>query len=189
MTNEFENKLIEFVKIQIGSGLLHNTVDCNNVPVITVDRANLLEILQILRDDPKWNFRFIVCLSAIDYPDDAYRFHVVYDLRNINNFKSVRLKVPIPENDAWIPTITSLYPGANWHEREMMELFGIEVRNHPDPRKLLLPDWLDDHPLRKDFPHGGEELWEFHQKTIQMFNDENDYQGNKDEPWLEKFDT
>ncbi|MFH1514580.1 MAG: NADH-quinone oxidoreductase subunit C [bacterium] len=189
MVDDLRNNLVEFVKQRIGSGLLHHSVDCDNVPIITVGRANLIEILQVLRDDTKWHLSFLNWLTAIDYPDDAYRFQVVYDLRNIVNHNRVRLKVPIPQNDAWIPTITGLYPGANWHEREMMELFGIVVRDHPDPRKLILPDWVDDHPLRKDFPHGGEELWKFHQKTIQMFNDKNDYPGDMDEPWLEKFNS
>jgi NADH-quinone oxidoreductase subunit C len=176
----------EFVNNLIGNGLISHTVDKSGIDILFIDRDKLVDLLQILRDEPEMRFRHLSFLTAADYPDDDYRFTVIYELRS-NDFRRIRIKVQIRENDAWIPTITGVFPTANWHEREMMELFGIEVRNHPDPGKLLLPEWVEENPLRKDFPHGGEELWAFHKKVIDKFNNQQEYQGNLRDPWLERF--
>jgi NADH-quinone oxidoreductase subunit C len=184
-----KNTIASFVESRIGTGLLMKTSDRCGVEILTIDRKHLLDLMKMLRDDTQASFKHLAYITAIDYPDDDYRFYVLYDLWDSVGLKRVRIKVPLLESDAWVPSVCGVYPSANWHEREMMELFGIAVRNHPDPRKLLLPDWVDEHPLRKDFPHGGEDLWEFHKKTIEMFNSQNEYQGKTDEPWLELFDT
>ena len=188
MINNNRNSITDFLKIRIGAGLMYNAVDSDGVEILTINRDNIIETLKSLRDTPEMNFKYFSWMTAIDYPDDVYRFVIVYELRNNDNFVNLRIKVPIAENNAWVPTVTGIYPSANWHEREMMELFGIEVKGHPDPRKLVLPDWISEHPLRKEFPHEGEELWEFHKRTIEMFNERNDlYQGKTDDPWLEMF--
>ena len=183
------NMLYDFVKDRIGNNLLDHQVDRDSVDIFTIKRDCLLGLLKNLRDEGKTEFKHLSWLTAIDYPDSTIRFIVVYELRNLQDFTRIRLKVPVSEKDPWVPTVVGIYPTADWHEREMMELFGIEVRGHPDPRKLLLPDWVNEYPLRKEFPSGGEELWEFHKKVITMFNNKSEYQGDLTDPWLERFNT
>ena len=187
MTDADKNTTVEFIRKLAGDSLRQHHLDAIGVDVVTVDRDKLLVVLKAIRDDSSMKFKYLAWLSAVDYPDDTMRFHVVYELRNIENFKRLRIRVLVSSSDLWIPSVTHIFPTANWHEREMMEMFGIEVRDHPDPRKLLLPDWVEDNPLRKDFPHSGEKLWEFHEKTIRMFNEKQEYEGSLKEPWLERF--
>lgn len=187
MEPKTEKSIVEFIKGLVDGRLSYHTIDAGNVDVITISREDIQQVLRSLRDDPAMNFKYLSYMTAIDYPEDDYRFHVVYELRNISDFRRVRIKTILREKDAWVPTVTGIFPSVNWHEREMMEMFGITVKDHPDPRKILLPDWLDENPLRKDFPHEGEELWAFHEKIIAMFNEDSDYQGDLTDPWLDRF--
>ena len=133
-------------------------------PIVTVRSDRLLDVMRFLRDDLKYNL--LSDLSVVDnlhLPDfdgsDA-RFVGVYQLRSIErNGELLQVKVPMPGRDnPVIPSVTSLWPGANWYEREAYDLFGVTYAGHPDLRRLLMPhDWVG-HPLRKDQPLGGEKV-------------------------------
>ena len=133
-------------------------------PIVTVRSDRLLDVMRFLRDDLKYNL--LSDLSVVDnlhLPDfdgsDA-RFVGVYQLRSIErNGELLQVKVPMPGRDnPVIPSVTSLWPGANWYERETYDLFGVTYAGHPDLRRLLMPhDWVG-HPLRKDQPLGGEKV-------------------------------
>jgi NADH-quinone oxidoreductase subunit C len=109
-----------------------------------------------LRDEYK--FELLGSLTATDYwPEGEPRFHLSYQLHNIEERISLRLRVLVPEADASVPTIQGIFHNANWYEREVFDMFGIKFEGHPDMRRILMPfDW-EGHPLRKDYPLGYEE--------------------------------
>jgi len=122
---------------------------------VTLKREALLRICDFLRDDPEYSFRFLVDVTAVDYNDKTPRFVMVYHLLSHELNQRLRLKVPLEGEEPEIETVTTVWPTANWHEREVYDLFGISFLNHPDLRRILLPDSWDCHPLRKDYPLEG----------------------------------
>jgi NADH-quinone oxidoreductase subunit C len=131
---------------------------------VFVTAEQIIEALTLLRD--RYEFQLLSALTAVDYwPQTSPRFHVIYQLSSLVKDRdddelrllSVQLRVPVDGDQPRVPTATRVYEVANWRERELMDMFGIEAEGHPDPRRLLLPDDLEGHPLRKDFPLGYEE--------------------------------
>jgi NADH-quinone oxidoreductase subunit C len=116
----------------------------------------IVDALTMLRDEHQ--FELLSALTAVDYyPQTSPRFHVVYQLTSLAQNLSVQLRVPVNEDNPKVPTATRVYSMANWRERELFDMFGIEVEGHPDPRRILMPDDTEGHPLRRDFPLGYEE--------------------------------
>lgn len=122
---------------------------------MTLKREEFLPVCKFLRDDPDYSFRFLVDVTAVDYKDRTPRFVMVYHLLSQERNWRLRLKVPLEGEIPEIETVTGIWPTANWHERETYDLFGILFLNHPDLRRILLPDSWDSHPLRKDYPLEG----------------------------------
>lgn len=124
---------------------------------LTILPDNLIKICQTLRDN--FGFNLLSSLTAVDYwPEDNPRFHVVYQLYSIDDNITLRLRVPLPGENPAVPTIEGVYPNANWHERELWDMFGVMVEGHSDLRRILMPhDWVG-YPLRKDYPLGYEEV-------------------------------
>jgi NADH-quinone oxidoreductase subunit C len=119
---------------------------------IQVGRDHVIDALRTLRDHPELQFALLSEITAADYHPRAPRFEVIYILVSIARRLRVRLKVRLAGDDAHVPTATTLWPAANWLEREVWDLFGIAFDGHPDPRRLLMPEDWDGHPLRKDYP-------------------------------------
>jgi NADH-quinone oxidoreductase subunit C len=114
-----------------------------------------LKVCEFLKDDPETGFDFLSFVCAVDYLPREPRFEVVYQLYSTKTHKRFRLKTRIGSQDATVPSVTSLWPTADWHERETFDLMGISFQDHPDLRRILLPaDWVG-HPLRKDYPLQG----------------------------------
>jgi|YNPBryulayer2012_1023412.scaffolds.fasta_scaffold01962_4 NADH-quinone oxidoreductase subunit C len=123
---------------------------------VYVAREAIVDVARYLRDEPKLLFNLLSDLCGVDRGLEADpRFEVVYHLFSIPHGYRLRLKVRVPEHDCEVPTLVGVYPTAEWHERETFDLMGIRFRNHPDLRKILTPDDLEGHPLRKDFPLQG----------------------------------
>jgi NADH-quinone oxidoreductase subunit C len=122
---------------------------------LLVGREELVETLVRLRDQPDLSFGFLSSLTATDHPGKDPRFWVVYELRSIEHAHRMRVKVGLPEDDPRLPSITTLFPTANWHERETHDFYGIVFDGHPDPRPLLLPEGWQGHPLLKTEALGG----------------------------------
>ena len=101
----------------------------------------------------------LAALSAVDYwPEEAPRFHVVYQYLSLAKNIRLEIRVPLASEEIKIDSLSSIYPVANWFERELWDMFGIHVNNHPDLRRILMPaDW-EGHPLRKDYPLDYEEV-------------------------------
>lgn len=119
------------------------------------DRSELLGTLEKLRSDPELSFDFLSSVTATDWPGRSPRFWVAYELYSLSRRHRLRVKVGLPEEDPHVPSVTSLYPTANWHERETYDFFGVVFDGHPDLRRILLPDGWEGHPLRKTEELGG----------------------------------
>ena len=119
---------------------------------IYVSRDELPTVARALRDGADLRFNFLAELTAIDlWPRDP-RFEVVYVLVSLERRARVRLKVRLSGGDAHVGTVSGIWPAANWLEREVADLFGVVFEGHPDPRRLLMPEDWEGHPLRKDYP-------------------------------------
>ncbi len=122
---------------------------------VLVGRDELVDALLRLRDQPDLSFGFLSSVTATDHPGKDPRFWVVYELRSVAHAHRLRIKVGLPDDDPHVPSVTALFPTADWHERETWDLFGIVFDGHPDLDRILLPDDWEGHPLRKDEELGG----------------------------------
>jgi NADH-quinone oxidoreductase subunit C len=135
-----------------------------DMPTAYVDREHLLDVCRLLRDDPALQFALLADVTAVDYFPAEPRFEVVYHFACLGSAyvtapgaepapaRRFRLKVRLSGADASVPTVTGLYPTANWLERELYDLMGLRFEGHPDLRRILMAeDWVG-HPLRKDYP-------------------------------------
>lgn len=119
---------------------------------IRVEPARIVEVCDALKRDEQTPFNYLSDLTCVHYPDRTEApFEVVYNLYSIPANERVRLKVAVNANEG-VESVTSVWPSANWLEREVFDLFGINFRDHPDLRRILLPPDWQGHPLRKDYP-------------------------------------
>jgi NADH-quinone oxidoreductase subunit C len=117
-----------------------------------VKREDILGICEFLRDDDDLRYNFMMDLTAVDYLGREPRFEMVYHLYSLKYNRRVRIKAGVPESDCSIDSITPLWVGANWFEREVFDLYGIQFKGHPELKRLLLYEGFEGHPLRKDYP-------------------------------------
>ena len=122
--------------------------------VIEVALETLIKVCKFLRDDSACKFAMCVDICGVDYPAHAPRFAVVYQLLSLEHNLRLRLKVWVDE-DQPVPSITSVWPSANWYEREVWDMYGVYFSDHPDLRRILTDYGFDGHPQRKDFPLTG----------------------------------
>ena len=121
---------------------------------VLAKREQIVELMRFLRDDSQTMFWNIIDLCGVDYPQRKERFEVVYHLLSPRLNARLRVKVSTDEETP-VPSITEIYPGANWYEREAWDMYGILFTGHPDLRRLLTDYGFEGHPLRKDFPLTG----------------------------------
>ncbi|MEW6629250.1 MAG: NADH-quinone oxidoreductase subunit C [Pseudomonadota bacterium] len=136
------------------SGRIGETVLAYGELTVSVEPANLVDVATFLRDDQRCQFISIIDISGADYPSRAKRFDVVYHLLSPRQNVRIRLKVQADE-ETLVPSLTPVYPGADWYERETYDLYGVLFSGHPDLRRLLTDYGFEGHPLRKDFPLTG----------------------------------
>lgn len=123
---------------------------------VTVTRDKLHDVAKFLRHEPGMDFDYIVHVSSVDWPDDQERFEVVWEFYSIRKRHRIRLKTRVSESDCVVDSLTDLWKGADFMEREVYDMMGIRFRNHPDLRRILMPDdFTEGYPLRKDFPLRG----------------------------------
>ena len=121
---------------------------------VKINYKSLLKVIKNLKDNEKLKFTQLIELTAVDYPDRPIRFSLVYILLSIEFNCRIILITDIEEDES-VESITTLFPSANWYEREVWDLFGISFKNHPDLRRLLTDYGFSGYPLRKDFPLSG----------------------------------
>jgi NADH-quinone oxidoreductase subunit C len=121
---------------------------------LVTDGASIVELLTFLRDDPKCGFVSFVDICGVDYPARPKRFDVVYHLLSPKQNLRIRIKLATAEDEP-VPSAFSVFPGADWFEREAWDMYGILFTGHPDLRRILTDYGFEGHPLRKDFPTTG----------------------------------
>ncbi|MBI5213440.1 MAG: NADH-quinone oxidoreductase subunit C [Nitrospirae bacterium] len=128
---------------------------------VTVGKGKIVEILQFLHDTPELSFDYLEDLCGMDYLGRKEpRFEVVYHLYSMDHRHRIRIKAEVPEEDCVIDSVVDIWEGANWHERECLDMFGIVFNGHPDLRRILMPEDWEGYPLRKDYPvEGPEKKW------------------------------
>ncbi len=124
--------------------------------IVVIPAEKLIEVCQFLRDEKGLVYDFLSVITAVDYYPEEPRFGLRYYLYSLRHNRNISLKVMWSDGDPDVPSLCGLWPGANWKEREVFDMFGIPFANHPDLRRILMPaDW-DGHPLRRDYPLGYE---------------------------------
>jgi NADH-quinone oxidoreductase subunit C len=121
---------------------------------VTIQAAHLESFVQFLKEDAACRFSSLVDITAVDYPDQAQRFELVYHFLSMYQNQRIRVKLSVADGDI-TPSINAIYPAANWFEREVYDMFGLMFSGHPDLRRLLTDYGFRGHPLRKDFPTTG----------------------------------
>jgi NADH-quinone oxidoreductase subunit C len=128
---------------------------------LIINRKHIVAAAQYVRDTPGLIYNFLSDISAVDYYPESTRperFGVSYHIYSMLYNRRLRLKIFVPEDDTTAPTVTAVWPAANWLEREIFDMMGITFTGHPDMRRLLMPaDW-DGHPHRRDYPLGYETI-------------------------------
>ncbi|RVD21374.1 NADH-quinone oxidoreductase subunit C, partial [Mesorhizobium sp. M4A.F.Ca.ET.020.02.1.1] len=147
--NELSTYLGEKMTDRIGEAVL-----AYGELTVSVEPINLIEVATFLRDDQRCQFISIIDVCGADYPSRAKRFDVVYHLLSPKQNVRIRLKVQADE-ETLVPSLTAVYPGADWFERETYDLYGVLFSGHPDLRRILTDYGFEGHPLRKDFPLTG----------------------------------
>ncbi len=155
---EGSDPTVEAVSAAIGEGLLSVQSDRGDT-ILVVDRGSIVDACRLLRDGDE-KFVHLSSVAGVDYLGMGLepRFAVVYHLFSPSARRRLTLKVPLEESDPVVPSIVTVWPAANWHERETFDMFGIRFEGHPNLTRILMPDDADFHPLRKDVPLGGEEI-------------------------------
>ena len=122
---------------------------------VTVTKAEIIRVCEFLKNDSELSFEMVIDVCGVDMYRPEGRYEVVYNLYSLKNKTYLRLKVQVEEEDPVVQSVTSVWPGANWHERETFDMFGIKFAGHPDLRRMYMPEDFEYHPLRKDFPLAG----------------------------------
>ena len=153
-------EIAEKVKEKFPDDVLEITSFRDQVSV-TVKSDRILDICHYLKNDSALEMNFLTDLCGVDYKDREFRFAVVYHLLCLKHNHRIRIKALISESDPSIDSVVTVWSGANCHERETYDLFGIIFRGHPDLRRILLPEDWEGFPLRKDYPLKGPAGWEY----------------------------
>jgi len=126
----------------------------NSELTVILSKSILLQVITFLRDDKDFQFKQLIDICGVDYPDRLNRFEIVYHLLSLKLNQRIRIKLSVEDGEL-VPSLVSLYDAANWYEREVWDLFGVMFSDHPDLRRILTDYGFEGHPLRKDFPLSG----------------------------------
>lgn len=157
---------VDALKEKFPDAVLH-TKEFRGEITIVVDSAKIVDVMLFLRSTPRLVYNFLSDISAVDYYPDDYgegfegdfrpeRFGVSYHILSMLYARRLRVKAFASEESPSIPTITQVWPAANWLEREIADMMGVSFEGHPDPRRILMADDWDGHPHRRDYPMGKE---------------------------------
>ena len=151
-----ELKLKEIEKLinsELTNKIKKTSINFNEL-LIETNEVELITVIHFLKSDDKLKFRQLIEIAGVDYPENEKRFKLIYLL--LSHEKNIRIKISISfEVEKKIPSITKIYPSANWMEREVFDMYGIEFTEHPDLRRILTDYDFEGYPLRKDFPLTG----------------------------------
>ena len=151
--DEALTELGEYIAASQPSGVLKTEVALGEL-MLQVSADAVIKVLTFLRDDSTCQFKVLIDICGVDYPDRSPRFDVVYNLLSLTHNQRIRVKVQAAE-DSPVPSVASVHKGAGWFEREAWDMYGIMFDKHPDLRRILTDYGFEGHPLRKDFPLSG----------------------------------
>jgi len=147
-------RIMEKVKSQFPSSL-EGTNEFRGDLTLQIKREDIVRVCEFLKTDAELAFDMVIDLCGADMYRPEGRYEVIYNLYSLKNRKYLRLKVLLDEDDAVIDSVAGVWAGANWHERETYDMFGVKFAGHPDLRRIYMPEEYEYHPLRKDFPTMG----------------------------------
>ena len=154
------NKLINS---ELANKILNSSLE-NNELMIEINENDLVEVIQFIKSNDKFKFRQLIDIAAVDYPHDEKRFHLIYLL--LSHEKNIRIKIQIKFHlNQQINSLTKVFPSANWMEREVFDMYGIDFKDHPDLRRILTDYGFEGYPLRKDFPITGHNEVRYSEET------------------------
>ena len=155
--------------------------------ILNCDLENIIHNIDVLKRSPEFKFRQLIDIIGVDYPQKEKRFEIIYLLLSHEHNLRISLKIKINEKEI-IPTLTGIFPSANWQEREVFDMYGVRFADHPDLRRILTDYEFEGYPLRKDFPLTGYKEVRYsaeHQKVIyepvKLAQDYRDF--NFESPW------
>jgi len=151
--DETLKEIAEYIASKRAASIVEATIAFGELNV-TVVPTDIVETVRFLRDDPRLAFISFIDICGVDYPNREKRFDVVYHLLSPRQNVRIRLRVMTDEATP-VPSLTGIYPGADWYEREAYDFYGIRFTGHPDLRRILTDYGFEGHPLRKDFPLTG----------------------------------
>lgn len=151
MENNLLNNVEEKLKASFGDAVISATQEYD-FPVFEVKRDKVHEIMKFLRDNSEMGFGFLTTLCAVHYPENKGKeLGMMYQLHNMPKNWRIRVKIFFPINDAVVPTMTDLFPSANWQERQEYDFFGVIFKGHPNLKRILNMDEMDYFPMRKEY--------------------------------------
>ena len=186
MIKENLQKLEKLVNSELTSKVQKSTIEHDEL-LIETNENDLLQIIQFLKSNDTCKFRQLIDIAGVDYPENEKRFELIYLF--LSHEKNLRIKLLIKfDINQTIPSITKIFPSANWMEREVFDMYGIKFKNHPDLRRILTDYNFKGHPLRKDFPLTGFNEVRYSEKEKKVVYEpvklEQNYRNfNFDSPW------
>jgi NADH-quinone oxidoreductase subunit C len=163
-SNSLATKTVDLVRAKFGEAVLE-VVEHRGETTIVLPPDKIPAVARFLRDHAALRYNFMADLTAVDWLEREPRYDVVYHLMSTETRAVLRLKTRVGqpgEEHPAVPTVSTIWPTANWYEREVYDLFGITFTGHPDLRRIVMPEDWTSHPLRKDYPLTGVELPEPH---------------------------
>ena len=147
------NNLEKLVNAELSSKIQNSEIKYDEL-LLKISVNEIVAVITFLKSNNRLKFKQLIDIAAIDYPNEDKRFELVYLLLSIENNLRIKISVKFESNEK-IPSITKIFPSANWMEREVFDMYGIKFINHPDLRRILTDYNFKGHPLRKDFPLTG----------------------------------
>ena len=141
----------EKLRNRFGEAILEVETEMD-MPVYIVKKEIIVDLLRLLYDDETLRYRFLTTLCGIHYPDSIQPFGVIYHLHSLENNQRIRIKIFTTLEDITIPSVTAVFAGANWMEREAYDFYGILFSGHPNLKRILNVDEMDYFPMRKEYP-------------------------------------
>ncbi|HAY34845.1 MAG TPA: NADH-quinone oxidoreductase subunit C [Ignavibacteria bacterium] len=142
---------IELIRLKLGNFQIEYT-DVNGTPAIYIEPKDVIEVCNILKNDESLKYNSLVDGVSVDRFEKKSRFEMIYNLVSIDYNKRLFIKIRLDSKKPEMETLSGIWASANWYEREAYDMMGINFRNHPDLRRMYMPDEFEYHPLRKDFP-------------------------------------
>ena len=151
--DEALKELEDFLQSKFSDEIISTDISYDQLTV-NINVSSLEETTSFLKLNSVCQFRTLIDITAVDYPEEEYRFQLIYHYLSMHQNFRIRIKILVKDEDI-VPSITSVFPAANWFEREVFDMYGILFGSHPDMRRLLTDYGFKGHPLRKDFPTTG----------------------------------